>query len=145
MAEALQQLELQRQENSALESAIDAAEKGIRAELDLAIQGRYAQGRRRIVELETEAREYDRLRRAEAQAEHDRLVAEGERLLAAAALLEETLADELWDSPAGRILLAQRAAENLNLQSIMLNSNDPRVPSFLDLDQVVRLLLGSAP
>ncbi len=142
MASAQQEVEKQREINSTLEAEQDAAEKAIRAEMDLVIQERFVAGRQRILAIETEAREYDRRRKAEAQAEYDRLVAEGDRVLARAEALKETLAGELWDSEDGRILLARRAAENLNIQQVTLNSNDPRVPSVLDLDEMVALLLG---
>jgi hypothetical protein len=41
------------------------------------------------------------------------------------------------------MMLARRAAENLNIRQVTLNSNDPRVPSVLDLDDLVKLLIGS--
>jgi hypothetical protein len=146
MASAQQEVETQREINTALETDIQATEKRIRSEMDLVIQQRFSDGRKRIVELNTEAKEYDRRRKVEAQAEYDRLVAEGDRILAQAEGLKETLENQLWDSSGGRMLLARKAAENLNIKQVTLNSNDPRVPSVLDLDEMVRLLLGrSAP
>ncbi|MBL8862789.1 MAG: hypothetical protein JNK02_12385 [Planctomycetes bacterium] len=145
MTEAQRNLERAREELALLEMRIEGVEKRVRAELDTAIQERFAVGRRRIVALEQETREHDRRRKAEAQAEHDRLVAEGERALSRAAGAKDRLANEMYGSEGGRILLAQKAAQNLNLKSVILNANDPRVPNVLDLDALVRLLLGADP
>ncbi|MBK7643873.1 MAG: hypothetical protein IPJ19_12645 [Planctomycetes bacterium] len=41
-------------------------------------------------------------------------------------------------------MLARQAAQNLNLRSVTLNSNDPRVPLILDLDELAARLLGVA-
>ncbi len=43
----------------------------------------------------------------------------------------------------GRLWLARQAAENLNIRTVTLNSNDPSVPSVLDLDGMVKLLMGA--
>jgi hypothetical protein len=40
------------------------------------------------------------------------------------------------------MMLARKAAENLNIRHVTLNSNDPRVPSVLDLDELARILVG---
>ncbi|MCY2961706.1 MAG: SPFH domain-containing protein [Planctomycetota bacterium] len=145
MTAAQRELETNREVIAVEEARIDAAEKAIRAERDSVIQTRFAAGRKQIVALEQEAKEYDRRRKVEGQAEYDRLVAEGDRALLQAQGLQEILANELYDSDGGRILLARKAAENLNLKVVTLNANDPRVPNVLDLDQMVRLLLGAAP
>ncbi len=145
MTAAQRELEEAREEIKLQEVRIEASDKRIRAERDAVIQARYAEGRTRIVSLEQEAKEYDRRRRVEAQAEFDRLVAEGDRALAWAQGLPDLLSNELYDSDGGRILLAKKAAENLNLKSVTLNANDARVPNVLDLDEMTRLLLGSLP
>ena len=132
-----------REKVKAHETAVEAEEKRIRAEWDARIGEVIAAGRKRIVALEQEAKEYDRRRKAEAQAESDRLVAEGQRALERARGLEEVLANELYDSEGGRILLARMAAERLKIDAVTLNANDPRVPNVLDLDAMVRLLLGA--
>ena len=43
----------------------------------------------------------------------------------------------------GEALQARDAAENLNFTSVTLNSNDPAVPSVIDIDALVDLLIGS--
>lgn len=145
MTAAQRDLETNRQVYDAEEARIGEAENAIRAERDALIQTRYSEGRKRIVKLEQEAKEYDRRRKIEAQAESDRLVAEGDRAMLRAQGLQETLANELYATDGGRILLARKAAANLNLSRVTLNANDPRVPSVLDLDEMVRLLLGKEP
>ena len=42
----------------------------------------------------------------------------------------------------GRIYLARLAAENLRFESVTLNSNDPAIPSILDVDGLVKMLVG---
>ena len=42
----------------------------------------------------------------------------------------------------GRIYLARMAAENLRFESVTLNSNDPAIPSIIDVDGLVRMLVG---
>jgi regulator of protease activity HflC (stomatin/prohibitin superfamily) len=142
LSNAQMEVEKQRVVNNKNTDEIDASEKAIRAEMDLAIAEQYAVGRRKIVEIDLEARDYDRRRRSEAQAEYDRLVAEGERGLLRAEQVKEELANEVYDSAGGRLLLARQAAENLNIRQVTLNSNDPRVPSVLDLDELVSILVG---
>ena len=44
----------------------------------------------------------------------------------------------------GRVWLARHAAENLNIEGMTLNSNDPSVPPVLDLDRMERLLFGDS-
>ena len=67
---------------------------------------------------------------------------EGELALAAAEDLRQTLFDQALESAGGRLHVARLAAENLRFGTVTLNSNDPRVPSVLDLDELVSLLLG---
>jgi regulator of protease activity HflC (stomatin/prohibitin superfamily) len=132
----------QRKENRLFQEEIDASEKLISNEADQAIARRYAEGRAKYAEVFGQAREYDRLRKAEAQAEHDKLVAEGDRALLKVEQTRQELANEIHDSAGGRLMLAKKAAENLNIHRVTLNSNDPRVPSVLDLDELVKILVG---
>ncbi len=55
------------------------------------------------------------------------------------------LAFEALAQNGGRILLARRAAQGLRLESVELDSADPRVPLALDLDALQSLLLGALP
>lgn len=67
----------------------------------------------------------------------------GDLALAEADEVRGLLERELLDSAGGRLHLAVEAAKNLRFNSVRLNSNDPRVPQILDLDQMVELLVGS--
>jgi hypothetical protein len=70
-------------------------------------------------------------------------VAEGERALAQVEAQKLELVNQTYGSAGGRVMLARHAAENLDIRSVTLNSNDPRVPSILDLDDLAQRLLGS--
>ncbi|MDA1266843.1 MAG: SPFH domain-containing protein [Planctomycetota bacterium] len=68
----------------------------------------------------------------------------GELALAGAEDLRQRLHDEALESAGGPLHIAREAAENLRFGKVTLNSNDPRVPSVLDLDELVSLLMGKA-
>ncbi len=112
---------------------------------DKRIQERYVEGQRKIAEVQADARFYDKTRRAEADAQSSKEVFEGERALTQAQGLKEELANRTYGTEGGRLLLARQAAQNLNIRQVTLNSNDPRVPSVLDLDELAHRLLGDAP
>jgi regulator of protease activity HflC (stomatin/prohibitin superfamily) len=143
LSEAGKLVDEERQRVELFKQDIDASEKSIRADMDKSIEEQLATGRQRIAEIQAETKYYAKTRRAAAQAEYDKLVAEGDRALAQAEGLKESLTNEGLDTKGGRLLLAREAAENLNIKHVTLNSNDPRVPSVLDLEELVRLLTGS--
>jgi hypothetical protein len=89
------------------------------------------------------AGEYDLRTRAEADAEYETLVADGNLAVSRAEALRDELRNAALDTVGGRILQAREAAENLTFESVTLNSNDPGVPTILDLDALVDLLVGS--
>ena len=70
-------------------------------------------------------------------------MANGNLAIEKAEALRNELRNKALDTTGGRIYLAQQAAENLDFESVTLNSNDPRVPSVIDIDAMVRLLVGS--
>jgi hypothetical protein len=110
--------------------------------MDKRIEERFETGRAEIAAIRAESKFYAKTRRAAAQSEIDKASAEGDRALAQAASLKETSTAERLDTKGGRLLLARQAAENLNIRHVTLNSNDPRVPSVLDLGELVRVLIG---
>ena len=63
----------------------------------------------------------------------------------AVSLTQEELKNGVYATPGGRVMLARDAASNLKFRQVILNSNDPRVPSLLDLDALVSTLLGEEP
>jgi len=89
------------------------------------------------------AGEYDLQTRAVADAEYETLVADGNLAVAKAEALRDELRNAALDSVGGRILQARDAAENLNFTSVTLNSNDPSIPSVIDIDALVDILVGS--
>lgn len=122
---------------------IEHAASDLTLELKRQIDAENDAGRRRIEAKLADARYYDQTVRARGETEFQRLVSEGERLVAQAE--EARIADENrgYSSRGGRLLLAREAAENLRISHVTLNSNDPRSPSCLDVDELVRLLVGS--
>lgn len=90
-----------------------------------------------------EALKFDLRTRAGADAEHQKLVAEGDFALAEVEALRDELRNAALDTVGGRIYQARSAAENLRFGDVTLNSNDPAVPSIIDIDALTRLLIGS--
>ena len=125
------------------EQEIETSIRGIVAQWDERIAERAAQGRGEIAAIRTETKFYADTRKAAGTAEHDRLVMEGDRALAQAAALKDSLMRKALAGGSGRYWLARKAAENLNIRHVTLDPGDPGVPSVLDLDAMVRLLVGS--
>jgi regulator of protease activity HflC (stomatin/prohibitin superfamily) len=137
-------VEAQRSRIELFQQETENSLKAISAELDEEIARRAAAGRAEIAAVQAGTKAYVDARKAEAQAERDRLVLEGERTLARAQALKEGLMRKALATAGGRLWLARSAAENLNIRQVTLNSNDPRVPSILDLDAIVKLLIGGS-
>ena len=70
------------------------------------------------------------------------MIAEGNLAIAKAEALRNELRNQALDTIGGRIYLAQQAAENLQFESVTLNSNDPSIPSVINIDEMMDLLLG---
>ncbi|MBK7877427.1 MAG: hypothetical protein IPJ77_17100 [Planctomycetes bacterium] len=126
------------------EREIEWAESDLRIDLQRAIDAEHDAGRTRIEALLADGRYYDQTRKAAATAEFERLVAEGEREVAQADALRVAAENERYASRGGQLLLARQAAEHLRVQEVTLNSNDPRSPNLFDLDELVRLFVGTA-
>jgi regulator of protease activity HflC (stomatin/prohibitin superfamily) len=77
--------------------------------------------------------------------EAERLISEanGQLALEKAEALRKQLRTAALDSEGGRILLGLEAAQNLQLPTVTLDSTDPAVPMILDLDRLVKLLVGT--
>ncbi|MCE9595823.1 MAG: hypothetical protein K8S98_16660 [Planctomycetes bacterium] len=143
-AEAATEVEEERRKNTLAEQ-IDAEEKRVRAEKDKEIETSVAEATLDIARIRAEAKGYDELLRTQAGAELDRANAEGAFQIAKAEALREELVQRVHESAGGRILLARKAAEQLRIRSVTLDSRDPRVPNPLDLDAMVALLVGKTP
>ena len=128
-----------------LEQEIDHALKISAAAWNERIARRSAEGKSEIAGIKAATKAYDRERRARAETDRDREILEGERVAARAEALKDSLVRRALALSGGRIWLAEKAADNLNIRQVSLDSRDPRVPSPLDLDGMVKLLIGARP
>lgn len=97
-----------------------------------------------MAQLEAETQAYVKGVQAETEAEFAQTVAAGEQAVAEASAAAERRRLELLGTEGGRVWLAMRAADQLRLGEVWLDSRDPRTPPLLDLDAVVELLKGQA-
>lgn len=132
--ERLNTEERQRQEDA--EAAV-LREFALREE---ALRDAHAQ---RLVEVERTARQAREALLAQAEVEALQLRNEGELALAAAEDLRRSLLDAALQSPGGRLYVARQAAQNLRFGRVTLDPSRPEVPTLLDLDQLVGLLVGT--
>ena len=121
---------------------IIAAEKELRGDWDKRLQTATSENIVAIAAVAAEANIYDQQTRAEASALYEASLANGNLAIQKAEALRNELRNQALDTTGGRIYLAQQAAENLEFESVTLNSNDPRVPSIIDLGALSRLLIG---
>lgn len=122
---------------------IEAAEKELRGDRDKDLQTVRSDNEVAIAEVAAEANIYDQQTRAESDAAFETSIANGNLAVAKAEALRNELRNKALDTVGGRIYLAQQAAENLNFESVTLNSNDPNVPSVIDINAMVKLLIGN--
>lgn len=142
LAIAEEAVEKERAITETKEAEIEAAEKELRGDWDKRLEALRAENEVRIAEVLAEAEKYDKRVRAEADAEYETMVAEGNLAIAKAEALRNELRNKALDTLGGRIFLAQQAADNLQFDHVTLNSNDPNVPSVLDINALVKLLVG---
>ena len=126
-----------------IEKKTEADVKELIANWDKQLQEALSDNNVKVAEVIGAAGEYDLRTRAEAEASYETLVADGNLAVAKAEALRDELRNAALDTVGGRILQARDAAENLNFTSITLNSNDPNVPSVIDIDGLVKILIGS--
>jgi regulator of protease activity HflC (stomatin/prohibitin superfamily) len=120
----------------------EALEKKTIAEWDKKLQEASSNNDVLIAQILAEANIYDNKTRPGADATYESLVADGQLAVDKAEALRDELRNAALDSAGGRILQARNAAENLNFESVTLNSNDPSVPSVIEIDKLVDLLIG---
>ncbi|MEZ5977840.1 MAG: SPFH domain-containing protein [Planctomycetota bacterium] len=142
LALARQRQEKQRQVTEAYEKETEALEKRLRGEWDVKLQEARSDNEVKVAEILAESRVYDQETRANAEADYVSSIATGQLEVAKAEALRDELRNAALDSEGGRILLAKQAAENLDIAEVTLNSNDPAVPTVLDVGAMVDLLLG---
>ena len=142
LAEAKKKVEDQQAITETRAAEISAAEKSLRGDWDKQLQEKRSTTEVQIAEVLAAAEVYDRGTRARADALYTTSVAEGQLAVQKAEALRDELRNTALDTVGGRIYLAQKAAANLQFESVTLNSNDPRVPSVIDLDGLIRMLVG---
>ncbi|MFT7670356.1 MAG: regulator of protease activity HflC (stomatin/prohibitin superfamily) [Planctomycetota bacterium] len=120
----------------------EAMEKAARAEWDKKLQDATSTNQVDVATILAAANIYDNQVRPTADANFETLIAEGMLALDKAQALRDELRNAALDSKGGRILQARDAAENLQFESVTLNSNDPNVPSIIEIDKLVDLLIG---
>ena len=91
---------------------------------------------------EAEALARDIARFPQACLRSDRRSALEQHMLSMDEALRNELRNQALDTVGGRIFLAQKAATNLSFESVTLNSNDPSIPSIIDVNGIVKLLIG---
>ena len=142
LAESQRAVEDQSAITQTMEAEILAAAKQRRGEWDKRIQQARSENEVKIATVNAKANIYNQKTRADASAAYEISIAEGNLAIEKAGALRDTLRNKALDTKGGRIYLAQKAAENLNFESVTLNSNDPRVPSVIDIGAMVKLLIG---
>jgi regulator of protease activity HflC (stomatin/prohibitin superfamily) len=125
-----------------IEKETEALEKQSRAEWDKKLQDARSTNEVLVATILAEANIYENQVRPQADAQYETLMAEGKLAIAKAEALRDELRNEALDSLGGRIMQARDAAQNLQFDSVTLNSNDPAVPSVIEIDKLVELLIG---
>jgi regulator of protease activity HflC (stomatin/prohibitin superfamily) len=142
LAQARERQERQSQVTESIEKETEALEKRARGEWDKRLQQARSENQVEIARIRAEAEVYSRSTRANADAEAVALEAEGRLALDQAEALRDGLRNAALDTVGGRILLARQAAENLDIEDVTLNSNDPSVPTIIDIEGLIDLLVG---
>lgn len=140
--QAKEKVEKQQQVTGVISKETEAMEKEKRADWDRRLQDIRSDNEIAVATVLGEAEIYALTTRANAEATYVTALAEGELALAKAEALRDELRNKALDTVGGSILLATQAANNLDIAEVTLNSNDPAVPSVLDLSEMVRLLIG---
>lgn len=131
------------QTTNTIEKQIVAAEKKKTANWEMTIQEERSRFEVLVAEIAGEAKKYEEQVRAAAQADATAAEAAGQLAVDQAEALRNELRNAILNSRGGDIYLALEAAENLDLPSVTLNSNDPRVPIILDIEELTKLLVGT--
>lgn len=127
-----------------IDKKIGAEEKSLTQDWEKKIQEKKSEYEVLIAQIAADAEVYSATTRA--QGDKERVVSEANGRLAVekAEALRNRLRTEALNTKGGGILLGLVAAENLQLPKVTLNSDDPAVPTILDLDQLTKMLVGEA-
>ncbi len=143
LAGAREKQERQKQITDGYEKETEAREKRLRGEWDVRLQEERSENEVKIAQINAEANIYAQTTRAEAEAGFVTSIADGQLAISQAEALRDKLRNAALDTTGGRLLLAKQAADNLDIREVTLNSNDSRVPSILDVEEMVKLLIGT--
>ena len=143
LEKSLQNVEEALAKTGKIEKVTEADVKELVATWDKQIQEAESDNQVKVAKVLGESAEYDLRARATVDAEYEVMVAEGNLAVTKAGALRDKLKNAALDTLGGRILQARDAAKNLNFASVTLNSNDPDVPNVIDIDALVRLLVGT--
>lgn len=110
--------------------------------LDLEMDSMRNESSGKLARLTREIDEYDRTVRLGADQRYAELIASGNLEIFRAEAARTQLANEAYAMPGARLYLARRAAQGLRVARVTLNSSDPDVPNFMDLDHLTSLVLG---
>ncbi len=143
MNRALVEYENAKQDVGIERARIESAERDLRGEIDMLMEQDQADAEREIAVIRAEFLKYQGEREGQALAEHAKITAEGEAAVDRANAYRTKRFAEVYRLPGGRMYLASIAAANLDIGDVILNSNDPGVPSVLDLDELIGLLVGT--
>lgn len=144
------ELDTAKQQESKAKQETDTVQKGI--DKDVALEretwNKQIEEKRKeieitIAEVKAKAVEFDKTRRSEADAEYEKLLAQGERAEAEAEALGKKLEADALASRAGKTFSAIEATRNFKLGAIELNSSDPRfLHEFGSMSAWRRFFLG---
>lgn len=125
-----------------IEKQIVAAELSLTQDWEKRMQEKRSEYDVLIASIVADAEVYAAEERARGEAEAVISEANGQLALEKAMALRNELRTAALNSEGGRILLALDAADNLDIPSVTLNSDDPAVPMILDLGELTRMLVG---
>ncbi len=121
---------------------IHGAEAARAAELDQEIEEERVELRAEVLDLKAAATEYTFKQKTESDNLYEKALTAGRLEVDKAEALREKLMNEALESDGGRVMIAREAASNLKFKSVKLDANNPDVPSILDLDALIEMLLG---
>ncbi|MBN2695042.1 hypothetical protein JXR93_10290 [bacterium] len=93
-----------------------------------------------LTKIEAEKNEYEKRTRAEGDAERAVLESQGELFIAESEALKIKLEADILKSKGGKIFIAKQAAENININSLKLNSNIKNPLEIISLKNLLKLV-----
>lgn len=125
------------------ERKIVAAELALKQDWEKRVQEKQSEYDVLLATIRAEAEVYAAETMAEGDAELVIATANGHLAVEKAEALRNELRNQALNSKGGHILLALDAAKNLHIPRVTLNSDDPNVPTILDLGALTKMLVGS--